>query len=381
MPYTTTSARQLWTGANPDYMPAFDAPAAHHEILWRDPEADELERALRLKKEARESIADHPAKYLTACLWRCGWAGETNFPLLGRPGSGSDHRYPVMAATCLLWLLAGIGLTRCLRVRTLVVRTGGDAGTVVPGWFWGAVTAETLILFLAGSGIYGACDRYRWPTEALIFPFAALGLVTIVRFTRHDMLGTWTTTYRCSPLSRRARAAAVAAGGVIAALALVVAAGIAWRHVSPPRAVAESPVVSAEKIAGVLKSAGLHDEFAAGNPTWLKYADVFADRAANGGMLSDRMRGRIVVWTGRVLYPTFRADGTLSHVHITLNPSDTEVTGPTLKLEWIAGHDPVADRMLSGDIVTVIGRLMGGNKPRTVPDIAGLVMLSGKLGK
>jgi hypothetical protein len=168
------------------------------------------------------------------------------------------------------------------------------------------------------------------------------------------------------------------AGGALAALVAAFAVGVAWKYVSPPDRVARTPFNTEESILAAITAAGVSGEFAAQQPRWIRYADVFADRAANGGMLSDKLRGRMVAWDVRALYPTFDVGGTLRSAHLTVNPSDTDIGGPTLELRWAGGRNPAADSLKSGDIVTVIGRLEGGDRPRTIPGIEGVAMVRGK---
>jgi hypothetical protein len=184
--------------------------------------------------------------------------------------------------------------------------------------------------------------------------------------------------YDRTPLTQPARMATAVLAGTLAALIAVYAAGLVWRYASPPDRVARTPSNTGETVLAAVEKAGLTDELEIQEPRWLRYSDVFADRAANGGMLSEKLQGHIAVWWGRVLYPTFNDRGELEHTHITINPSDTDIGGPTLELIWVGGHSEVAGNLKSGDIVTVIGRVEGGDRPRTVPSLKGLAMLRGK---
>jgi hypothetical protein len=211
-----------------------------------------------------------------------------------------------------------------------------------------------------------------------LFPFAALGIAGIARFTGPDSFSEWRSVFTTEATPRAGRLILLSAGGFAAALIAVFAAGMAWRYSNPPRRVALSLLNPQSEVAAAIGGAGLSAEFDAQNPRWITYADVFADRAANGGMLSSELSGRIVAWTGRVMYPTYGHDGVLRHASLTIDPSDSDIGGPTFKLLWTGRRDPAADSLKSGDIVTVIGRLKGGDRPRTVPDIEGLAILPGR---
>lgn len=204
MPYSTISVRHVWTGANPRYGPGFYSRGAQHDTMWSDPRATERERTIRLQKETRKFVRADRARFFFGSLWRARFLRDPNARRLdSREGLRWDLRGQIIFGSIALWGLALLGGLCSLRT---VTRWGK---TVIPGGFWFGALGSALVLALAGAGVYGASDRYRWPVEYLLFPFAAQALVALFCIDRRPLFGKWSVDidesrpFPCLPVSWR----------------------------------------------------------------------------------------------------------------------------------------------------------------------------------
>lgn len=150
---------------------------------------------------------------------------------------------------------------------------------------------------------------------------------------------------------------------------------VAYRCFRPVPDVSTAPIVNAQEVAAALAALDVPAGTAVDSlPSW---SDVFADMARNYGTLSASLRGRPVVWCGRVVHPRFDANGRLRTCTLTVDPSDSNFGGPMLPLFW-EGEES-GDIARDGAIVTVVARLGFRDRPKTVPDLRATALFPGRL--
>ncbi|MEI6971783.1 MAG: glycosyltransferase family 39 protein, partial [bacterium] len=335
--YSSISARHAWTGANPRFAPDFYSRRAQHDTLWSDPYASEADMVMRLERETKEFIAKDPVRYYFGCIWRALLLRESKVDRLHKPeGKEFDFTALVVLATCWLWLLVPFGLWRAMRVRVAFEEPGGKV-VEVPGWVWSGAITSAVLLALVGAGVYGASDRYRWPLEIILFPFAALALVSMASLARVSLTGKWRIVVPDRPVTRTAR---ILIGGVVASLAVVTSiyvGGLVCRHIAPAPRVAQAPLIPGSVVSNRLEQAGLMGEFSAQKPRWIRYEDVFEDQVRHDGTVVDT-RGRLVVWSGRVVYPEYDEGGKVRRADFEVNPSDNDFGGTRMVLRCDAAR-------------------------------------------
>lgn len=374
--YSSISARHAWTGANPRFAPDFYSRRAQHDTLWSDPYASEVDMVLRLQQETKEFIAKDPVRYYFGCVWRALLLRESKVDRLHKPeGKDFDFTALVVLGTCWLWLLAPLGLLRAIRVKVIHGEPGGTT-TEIPAWVWSGAIVSAIVVAIAGAGVYGASDRYRWPLEIILFPFAALALVSIATLARVNLTGMWRIVVPEQPLSRALK---LVVKGILVCLALLLAvytAGLVYRHMAPSSRVADAPWLQETVVSNRIEQAGLGGEFATQKQRWIRYEDVFADQVKHDGTVVDT-RGRLVVWWGRIVYPEYDEAGNLRRADFEVNPTDGNFGGTRMVLHCEkARTDGPPPR--EEDIVTVIGRLHFQDRPKHVPDLEGFWIMPGK---
>jgi len=348
--YSSISARHLWTGANAEYRPWFYSRKAWHEALWRDPHATELQRIRGLQEEARRWIRGEPVRYAFGCLWRMRllrWENEKD--RLKIPWTYGGRSYVRTSLLCLLgvlgFLLSFVCVTRA---------SGSRTEHSIPGFVWSAAFGMTFMLMIMGAGIYGASERYRWPLEFLLVPFAALGLYALGGIGKKDAMVRH--VFHVTPGPVWAGRLGRIAGCALVALLLVYSGGLVHaraRSATAPLSVREVDVADVHRL---MQHHGLADELAGQEPQWLTYDAVRARQEANFGRVTEEDNDRIVAWSGRVLYPHWTVEG-FQKGYLIVNARADDFGGARL---LITPHDPSAASLgvlQERATVTVIGRI------------------------
>ena len=376
MSYSAISARHAWTGANPDYGPDFYSRGSQHHILWRDPEASEIERVLRLKRETKVFVRENRLWHAFGCLWRMTKLKESRAPRLHKE-IGATFSYSTMGliATCLLWTLGTVGGLRGLRAQT--VTSWRQQRRVIPGWVWVGGAICVLLVSVIGVGIYGAHDRYRWPLELILFPFAGLAIVSLCRLATHDLSGRWTLDTTLPAPTRIQRLAVLLPTLLVVSLLAVYALLLAFRYCHPRTDVLDAPILSSQQVEQAIAQSGLMPEFDAQKQRWISYEDVLADQARNYGDVVEH-RDKLAVWSGRIMYPQYNAHGQLTQASFIVNPSDTDFGGTLMPMICSQACSLSAGRVEDGDIITIITRVRFIPRPKTVPTLEVHAMLRGR---
>ena len=351
--YSSISARHAWTGANPEYRPSYYSRRAWHDTLWRDPDATELDRVQRLQRETREFVRPDRLRYLLGCVWRMRllrWKNETERLDIRWTYGGRSF-----ALTSLLFLFGALGALRALRTRRVV--ECDETERTIPGYIWTCSFGASLLLMVAGAGVYGAAGRYRWPLEYFLIPFAALTLCGLFNMGKVDLVGLWVFRETISPAWHRLRRTG---GLVIAAtvviLTVVYGVGLMRARWLARHPTGHEPTVSMVDVQAALAANGLAAELASQTPNWLSYEAVFREQAAHYGKVTS-CNGQLVVWWGRVLYPRFFDDGSFEKGYLILAPAPGDFGGARLGMTPAPGAAKRLSELKEGAVVTVIGRI------------------------
>lgn len=382
--YSSISARHAWTGANPKYGPGFYSRESWHETLWRDPEASELRMIRRLQEETREFVRADRIRYLFGCFWRMHYLNIVETA----PHTAEGQKIPVVpndyggwifVQTTVLFVLALLGIARALRVRTVGVSVEGEA-CAIPGGAWSASVGLGLVLAAVGTGFYGATDRYRWPLEYTLIPFAALAVCSLARITTVDLMGPWRIEAGPAPepgwLRTTRKAVALAGLATIAAYL----AGLAFVRAHPDRSAEEARVVPAVELQQALEEARLAEEVAAQEPRRITYEMVLGEQRKNYGEVKD-LNDKIVVWWGRVLYPSYFHDGRLKWSYIVLSPRAGDFGGARVGMASAKHARTGLYGIHHGDIITVLARIRYAKEPLGRPDLEVFAAVPGRLAE
>ena len=286
-----------------------------------------------------------------------------------------DFNAAMAVASLSVWILAALGFVIAARART--VTEWKKQRSEVPGWLWVSAVGTSLVLAVTGASVYGASDRYRWPLEYVLIPFAALSIVSLSRIGRKGLLSSedFHISLEPAPLWRKV------IGRVLVALILVLTlgygGGLAHAYWKPPKTVTSAQVNTVDDVMALLQKCDLAEDVAAQDLNWISYDDVFAERAANYGALTE-LTGKLVVWTGRLVYPRCSEDGTLSSAYFVVNPTDTDFGGARLVLRWRGKSEHCVKDAREGDIITLVARLSYSNAAMLGPVLQGQAMMRGQ---
>ncbi|MBP7830799.1 MAG: glycosyltransferase family 39 protein [Kiritimatiellae bacterium] len=371
--YSSISARHAWHGAHPMYGPGFYSRKAWHETLWREPHAPELAMIRRLQKETDEFVRADRFKYVMSCIWRMKvLVPEFMHRAFGiRWSHGGWGRIHFMV----LVTLALAGLLRALPLR--VRATDARGSTEIPGALWAGSLLIGLAAALAGAGIYGAADRYRWPLEYALLPFAALALDGLLRlavdpfFARRSITSEWTA---CPPALRLARRLGAAA---LAAAMLVYAAGLVRAARRPEAPEDQAARLTEAQVRQAIDKAGLRHEFEGQARPWITYEEVFAEQAAHFGAVTD-LNLKIVAWWGRLRFVQLDEWGCLKAGYVIVESQPGDFGGARLPILRAPGMRGPPRHLRDGDIVTLIGRIYYENRPIETPTVVYYDVLPGR---
>lgn len=374
--YTSISARHAWTAANPKDGPYFYSRDAWHETLWRDPQASEIDMIRRLQAETKQFIRADPLRYFFGVLWRMHLVAALESALRDKNHIIEwDYGGWTLEQTVALFLLGLVGFFRALRVTTRVEES--DRCFEIPGGAWCLFIGVGLLLAVEGSGIYGASDRYRWPLEYALFPFAALAIYSLVRIASVDLVSRWTLAIRFDEPPAWMRRVRHVLAAVLGAVAVVYAAGLFRAHLRPERSADLAPVVTAGQAEGAVRSSGLWREFARQTPRWVTYNRVFEEQSRNYGAVTD-LNGAVVVWWGRILYPYYFPDGRIRSAYVILEPKTGDFGGARLPFTTSDNASFGLTGIKDGDIVTLIARIDYHRKPLARPDLIAYGAIPGR---
>jgi 4-amino-4-deoxy-L-arabinose transferase-like glycosyltransferase len=376
MPYSSVGVRHAWTGANPKYMPWFYSRGSWHETLWTEPYSTEIDRMFRLRGETEKFVKQDRTKQFFGCLWRLGLLFQGDLNRFRTPGGLKwDFNGAMAVASLSVWILAALGFVIAARART--VTEWKKQRSEVPGWLWVSAVSTSLVLAVTGASVYGASDRYRWPLEYVLIPFAALSIVSLSRIGRKGLLSPEDVhiSLEPAPLWRKV------IGRVLVALMLVLTlgygGGLAHAYWNPPKTVTSAQVNTVDDVMALLQKCDLAEDVASQDLNWISYDDVFAERAANYGALTE-LTGKLVVWTGRLVYPRCSEDGTLLSAYFVVNPTDTDFGGARLVLRWRGKSEHCVKDPREGDIITLVARLSYSNVAMLGPVLEGQAMMRGQ---
>jgi hypothetical protein len=369
--YTWNSVIHQWIGAHPKYGPDFYSRDIWHEVMWRDPYATELQKIERMRKETGEFIRADRVRYFFSCLWRMGLL-DWRMPYRGDFAWAFSGWY--FATGYLLYVLAWVGLLRAFRLTTRMEWGGGTSR--IPGGVWAGAVMTAVVFSVLGAGFYGASDRYRWPLEYLLFPLAGLGFYSLLRLGREDLAAVADIRIPDPPLPRAVRwpLRAAAAAGII--VLLVYVAGVARAYRVADRPAEPGPECAIASVTNALGELGVAGEFAGQVPRWITYDMVFAQEAENHGYPSTYL-GKVVAWSGRVVYPRYSLRGREFAMVFVVKPRANDFGSARLDIRGDTRKHPGIDRVKEGDIVTVIGRLDHSGGPRRAPGIDIMAVLPG----
>lgn len=365
MPYSSVGVRHAWTGANPKYGPWFYSRGSWHETLWTKPHSSEIDRMFRLRAEADEFVRRDRVGHFFGSFWRLRLLFDADLRRLRHP-DGIRWAFDTMSsvASLALWLLAMIGLVVGARSRT--VTEWRDQHHEAPGWVWSVAFSSSLAMAMAGAAIYGASDRYRWPLEYVLFPFAAMGILALTGIAHTGLIARRELRVRLEQPNRWQRIFIRVVLGALCLLMHWYSASLIHTYLNPPNAVAATHVNTRDAVMAKMAACGLTQEFDGQSPQWISYEDVFEERARNYGAVTT-LKDLIVVWHGRLVYPTYRPEGNLHESYFVVNPSDSDFGGARLPLHWRGTSENGLPDLKDGDIVTIIAHIRYTEAPMLGP--------------
>lgn len=375
MPYSAVGVRHAWTGANPKYMPWFYSRGSWHETLWTQPYASEVDRMSRLREETKCFVQEDRTKYFFGCLWRMGLLFNEDLRRLKEDTMKLDFNGISALSSFLVWILAVMGMVVAAKSR--LTTEWSDKRRVIPGWVWVSAFSFSITLGIVGAAVYGASDRYRWPLEYVLLPFAAVGISNLLLVGKRSIFAGQEQRVTLLPLQLWHKVLGGALLALLIAVALAYAGGLTRMYLHPSQKVVLAMTNSVEDVMAMLKKCGLADEFAQQTPKWITYEDNFAERAANYGALTS-LKNKLVVWHGRLLYPTYSKDGLLLSSFFVINPSDTDFGGARLVLRWRGQPENSLMDTHEGDVVTVVARISYTEAPMLGPVMEGYSMIRGR---
>ncbi|HOW97260.1 MAG TPA: glycosyltransferase family 39 protein [Kiritimatiellia bacterium] len=371
--YSSISARHAWHGAHPKYGPGFYSREAWHETLWREPYAPELAMIQRLQAETDEFIRADRFKYWMSCIWRI----KVLFPEFMhreagiRWSHGGIGRIHFMALSA----MAILGLLRALPLRVRL--SGPDGSTDLPGALWAASLLIGLAAALAGAGIYGASDRYRWPLEFALIPFAALFLDELLRLSRAPFFTRGALTSSWPPLPAPLRFARRLGLAALALVVLAYAAGLARARRHPDSPEDAAPRLTEAQVLRGIDRVGLRTEFDGQSPRWITYDQVFTEQAANFGALTG-LNMKLVAWWGRLRFVQTDSRGLARAGYVILDPRPGDFGGARLPIRRAPNARGPYRHVRDGDAVTLLARLYYEPGPIQTPLLVFYDILPGR---
>jgi len=168
-PSASGGTRMFWTGTNPKFDGVTFSAEAWRDILWADPDASEVDRTKRIKKEAIEYIKNNTSWYMAKIAWRANY--HLKIPGIKDLKKGANN-YVVWTKVC-IFLAAWLGTIGIF----LAIFKKPRAGLFLAAIF----TALLSLHSIAGEEI-----RYRLAAECIWILGAAYAFISLLRLTRQS---------------------------------------------------------------------------------------------------------------------------------------------------------------------------------------------------